>query len=80
MKEQGALIASVHPIKTFTDAEAAVQTFPGTFCSAEGDAEALAVLRPAFERDRREGLRHRRRTEARLSRRAACSRAITWWR
>ena len=50
LKEQGALIASVHPIKTFTDAGQAVQTFPGTYCGAEGDAEALAVLKPAFER------------------------------
>jgi len=50
VKAKGALIGSVHPIKTFTDAEAAVRTFPGTFCSAEGDAEALKVLRPAFEK------------------------------
>jgi len=50
VKGRGALIASVHPIKTFTDAEAAVRTFPGTFCSAEGDDEALAVLKPAFEK------------------------------
>jgi predicted short-subunit dehydrogenase-like oxidoreductase (DUF2520 family) len=49
VKDKGALVASVHPIKTFTDAEQAVQTFPGTFCSAEGDAGALKVLRPAFE-------------------------------
>lgn len=49
-KERGALIASVHPIKTFTDAELAVRTFAGTFCAAEGDVEALKVLRPAFER------------------------------
>lgn len=50
LKESGALIASVHPIKTFTDPETAVQTFPGTFCSVEGDAEALKVLKPAFEK------------------------------
>jgi predicted short-subunit dehydrogenase-like oxidoreductase (DUF2520 family) len=50
VKDKGAFIASVHPIKTFTDAEQAVQTFPGTFCSAEGDAEALKALKPAFER------------------------------
>lgn len=50
VKDRGALVASVHPIKTFTDAELAVQTFPGTFCSAEGDEAALAVLRPAFEK------------------------------
>lgn len=50
VREHGALVASVHPIKTFSDAALAVQTFPGTFCSAEGDAGALAVLRPAFEK------------------------------
>jgi predicted short-subunit dehydrogenase-like oxidoreductase (DUF2520 family) len=50
VKKQGALIASVHPIKTFSDAMQAVESFPGTYCSAEGDAGALAVLRPAFER------------------------------
>ena len=50
VKERGALIASVHPVKTFTDAGQAVESFPGTFCGAEGEAEALKVLRPAFER------------------------------
>jgi predicted short-subunit dehydrogenase-like oxidoreductase (DUF2520 family) len=50
VRDRGALIASMHPIKTFTDAGRAVETFPGTYCGAEGDAEALAVLRPAFER------------------------------
>jgi predicted short-subunit dehydrogenase-like oxidoreductase (DUF2520 family) len=50
VKDKGALIASVHPIKTFADAGQAVETFPGTFCGAEGDAQALKVLRPAFER------------------------------
>jgi len=49
-KERGALVASVHPIKTFTNAGEAAQSFAGTYCSAEGDAEALRVLRPAFER------------------------------
>ncbi len=49
VKEKGALVASVHPIKTFTDAEAAARTFRGTFCSAEGDSGALQVLKPAFE-------------------------------
>lgn len=50
VEEKGALVASVHPVKTFTDAGQAVESFPGTFCGAEGDAEALKVLRPAFER------------------------------
>ncbi|HXF65946.1 MAG TPA: Rossmann-like and DUF2520 domain-containing protein [Burkholderiales bacterium] len=49
-KECGTLIASVHPIKTFTDPEQAARTFAGTYCAAEGDREALRVLRPAFER------------------------------
>lgn len=49
-REKGARIASVHPIKTFTDAEAAVQSFAGTYCAAEGDGEALRVLKPAFEK------------------------------
>jgi predicted short-subunit dehydrogenase-like oxidoreductase (DUF2520 family) len=47
--DRGALTASVHPIKTFPDAELAVQRFPGTYCGAEGHADALRVLRPAFE-------------------------------
>ena len=38
----------MHPIKTFTDAGLAAQTFPGTYCGAEGDLEALKVLKPAF--------------------------------
>ena len=46
---RGALIASVHPIKTFPDAELAVQRFPGTYCGAEGHPDALRVLKPAFE-------------------------------
>jgi len=46
---RGALTASVHPIKTFPDAELAVQRFPGTFCGAEGNPDALKVLKRAFE-------------------------------
>lgn len=45
----GALIASVHPLKSFADPAAAIDTFPGTHCAAEGDATALAVLTPLFE-------------------------------
>jgi predicted short-subunit dehydrogenase-like oxidoreductase (DUF2520 family) len=46
---RGVLVASVHPLKSFADAADAVRTFAGTYCSAEGDAAALAVLKPAFE-------------------------------
>ena len=46
----GAHVASVHPLKSFADPGAAVQSFAGTWCAAEGDGAALTVLRPAFER------------------------------
>lgn len=46
----GAVVASVHPLKSFADPAIAVRTFGGTHCAAEGDAAALTVLRPAFER------------------------------
>ena len=46
----GAIVASVHPLKSFADPAVAAQTFRGTYCAAEGDARALAMLRPAFER------------------------------
>jgi len=49
-REKGAIVASVHPIKTFTDAEAAARTFAATYCAAEGDAQALETLKPAFEK------------------------------
>jgi len=45
---RGANIASVHPLKSFADPAAAIETFRGTSCAIEGDAAALAVLRPAF--------------------------------
>ncbi len=45
----GVPVASVHPLKSFADPAEAVQTFAGTWCAAEGDAAALALLRPAFE-------------------------------
>jgi len=49
-KARGTLIASVHPIKTFTDADQAARTFAGTYCAAEGDRDAVRVLRAAFEK------------------------------
>lgn len=45
----GAHVASVHPLKSFADPAIAVNSFAGTYCTAEGDAAALAVLRPLFE-------------------------------
>lgn len=46
----GADVASIHPVKNFSDPQASVLTFSGTWCGCEGDAAALARLRPAFER------------------------------
>ena len=46
----GALVASVHPIRSFADPDAVAAAFAGTFCGIEGDAAALAVLTAALER------------------------------
>ena len=48
--KRGARVASVHPLKSFAEPHAAVENFAQTWCAAEGDGAALAVLRPAFER------------------------------
>lgn len=48
LQAQGALIASVHPLKSVADALTAADTFAGTFCALEGDAAALAVVQPLF--------------------------------
>lgn len=49
VRKAGSFIASIHPVKSFTDSGKAVETFSGTFCGAEGDKEALDILLPAFE-------------------------------
>lgn len=48
-RDAGALVASVHPIRSFADPAAVAGSFAGTFCGVEGDAGALAVLTPALE-------------------------------
>lgn len=48
LREQGALAASVHPVKSFADPGASVSDFAGTFCGVEGDGEAVALLSEAF--------------------------------
>jgi predicted short-subunit dehydrogenase-like oxidoreductase (DUF2520 family) len=45
----GAHLASVHPLKSFAEPGAAVESFAGTWCTVEGDVAALALLRPLFE-------------------------------
>ncbi|MBJ7309409.1 Rossmann-like and DUF2520 domain-containing protein [Rugamonas sp. CCM 8940] len=47
-RDAGALLASVHPIRSFADPAAVAGSFAGTFCGVEGDEAALAVLEPAL--------------------------------
>ncbi|WP_137172620.1 Rossmann-like and DUF2520 domain-containing protein [Massilia sp. HP4] len=49
LRDRGALVASVHPIRSFADPDAVALDFTGTYCGTEGDAAALARLTPAFE-------------------------------
>lgn len=49
LADKGALVASVHPIRSFADPDAVARDFAGTFCGIEGEAQALALLAPAFE-------------------------------
>ncbi len=49
-KNQGALTASIHPIKSFANLELALASFAGTYCGVEGDEAALAILSPLFSK------------------------------
>jgi len=49
LRAAGAVVASVHPVRSFADPAAVASAFDGTFCGVEGDADALARLVPAFE-------------------------------
>ena len=46
----GCKVASVHPLKAFSDPERAAASFAGTWCAAEGEDSALVALRSVFER------------------------------
>jgi predicted short-subunit dehydrogenase-like oxidoreductase (DUF2520 family) len=48
LKAQGALVASMHPIRSFADPAMVAANFSGTFCGIEGDAQALAILEQAL--------------------------------
>ncbi len=45
---RGAVVASVHPIRSFADPSAVLHGFEGTWCGVEGDSGALAILEPAL--------------------------------
>jgi predicted short-subunit dehydrogenase-like oxidoreductase (DUF2520 family) len=49
LRPLGAPVASVHPVCPFGDPAHALSAFPGSHALGEGDAEALAVVLPAFE-------------------------------
>jgi predicted short-subunit dehydrogenase-like oxidoreductase (DUF2520 family) len=49
LRRMGALVASVHPVRSFADPATVAASFDGTFCGVEGDDAALATLLPAFE-------------------------------
>lgn len=44
----GALIASIHPIRSFATPEQVARSFSGTCCGAEGDPGAIAILEEVF--------------------------------
>lgn len=48
LRQAGAVVASVHPVRSFADPAAVAADFDGTFCGVEGDDAALALLLPAF--------------------------------
>lgn len=45
----GAHVASVHPMQTFPTVARALSNFAGTWCFAEGDAEAVVEMKDLFE-------------------------------
>jgi predicted short-subunit dehydrogenase-like oxidoreductase (DUF2520 family) len=49
LRDAGAFVASVHPVRSFADPEGVAANFAGTFCGVEGDEQALALLVPALE-------------------------------
>jgi predicted short-subunit dehydrogenase-like oxidoreductase (DUF2520 family) len=48
LKSKGAKVASVHPLKSFSSHNEATESFNGTFCSIEGDPEAVSILTKHF--------------------------------
>lgn len=49
LRDKGASIASVHPIKSFASPARASASFAGTWCGMEGDSTAVSILGKAFE-------------------------------
>lgn len=49
VKNQGLYVASVHPMRSFAKPELAVQAYRETYCSIQGDEEALPLLLQLFK-------------------------------
>lgn len=49
LRPLGGRVASVHPVRAFSDPALAAKNFAGTWCVAEGDEAALDRLQPVFE-------------------------------
>ena len=50
LRELGAHVASMHPVRSFADFRRTIESFSGTYCGFEGDAAAKEVLLSAFTR------------------------------
>lgn len=49
LREQGASVASAHPLRSFARPILSKEEFSGTYCAIEGDDKARVVLSKAFE-------------------------------
>jgi predicted short-subunit dehydrogenase-like oxidoreductase (DUF2520 family) len=49
LAKKGVKTCAVHPVKSFSDPETCLRTFPGTFCGAEGDDHARDLVGRLFE-------------------------------
>ncbi len=48
-QQEGASVASIHPIQNFIDPAVSVKQFEGTWCAMEGDSAAMRILKEAVE-------------------------------
>ncbi len=48
-KRKGALVASVHPMGSFSAGDTSVEQYAGTYCAMEGDIDALQLIEPLFQ-------------------------------
>lgn len=49
LKSKHALLASIHPMRSFSHPSLAIEQYSGTFCAMEGDTAALRLLEPLLQ-------------------------------